>query len=126
MAKATLPAEEQTEAPAGGPVCLDDIERVGAERFGCQLAKVILVHTDGRRVAIDLPTAGQTDLSDLAERMLEKLKAVGDWVNGAALALLLDPDGDLEHQSGGFKRAAQELKKAGLISSNKSLGYRAK
>lgn len=127
MAPKTAP-ETEADAHAGGqsPVNTDAVELAGATRFGVAVEEMILKLSDGRRVRIELPTPTAADLSELAERMVDALRKVNGWVNGAALAMILDPTGDTECHSGSFKRAVSELKRAGLIRTNKQYGYRAK
>ena len=43
------------DEPDHSPIELDDIERRGAKRFGASIARVLLIHADGRRVSVDLP-----------------------------------------------------------------------
>ena len=126
MAKATLPAEEQTDAPVAGPVELLALLTSGATFAGVAVRTLRVELADGRVQRIELPEAAG-DLSDLAGRLLESLRDMpaGDWTSGAALARMVDPDGDLESHSGSFKRAMEELRKARLIEGSRK-GYRAK
>ena len=129
MAPRTTP-DLAPEADAGAgpqsPLITDTVEFVGATRFGVAVEEITLKLSDGRRVRIELPTPTAAELSELAERMLDALRKVNGWVNGAALAMILDPTGDMECHAGSFKRAVAELKRAGLVRTNKQLGYRSK
>lgn len=63
-------------------------------------------------------------LSELAADLWEKLRQVDGWINGAAWAAMVDPSLALDHTSGSFKRAVQELKDAELVQPHKQHGYR--
>lgn len=125
MAPAKVTPEREEEAAERGPSAPDllAILSTGAT-FGGVAVRVVRVElADGRVQRFELPAVVDATLSELAERMLEALLRVGDWTKGAALALLVDPSGDLEHVSGTFKRAVGELKAAGKIRSDKTQGY---
>lgn len=128
MAKATLPAEEQTDAPAVGvsPVELLALLTSGATFAGVAVRSLRVELADGRVQRLELPESGG-DLSDLASRMIDALRDMpsGDWTSGPALARMVDPDGDLESHSGSFKRAVDEMRRAKMIESGRK-GYRAK
>lgn len=80
----------------------------------------------GNTVSGSLPLVSlDPKLSDLAAGILAELRKVNGWVNGPALALMVDDSGELDPASGSFKRAVDELKASGLIESGRK-GYQAK
>ena len=79
----------------------------------------------GRFVPGTIPIPALAQLSELADQLyavLVKMVQPGEWVNGAAWAALADEN--LDHKSGSFKRAVNELKDAELIESSNQQGYR--
>lgn len=125
----TPPAEpDATAAGQSVPAEVLTLIRGGLTFNGVRVVSLRVELADGTTQRLEMPVTADAaaELSPLAGRMVEALERVGDWVNGAALAMILDPSGDLEHHTGSFKRAVAELKRAGLIRSNKALGYRAK
>lgn len=134
MAKlATPPTDDTPEAAVGAlvsPVELLAMLTSGATFGGVAVRSVRIELADGRVQRLELAEIeadGGRPLSKLADRLLDVLRDMpdGEWTSGAALARMADPSGDLEHHSGTFKRAVDDLRKARLIETGRK-GYRAK
>lgn len=66
------------------------------------------------------------DLSELAADILEVLTDAGGWLHGHEIGKRLDPREPVDHATGTFKRAVDELKAGGLIDTHNRKGYRVK
>lgn len=136
MAKATLPAEETTDAPAGGGPTPPDPHAV----YRQVTALLRWMHPGVRNIRIvgDVPDAdggGQTvrvpvpadrppdDLKGAILFHLGKLKP-GEYLPGKVLAMLIDED--LDHKSGAFTRSIRDLRDCDppKIESHQTHGYR--
>lgn len=81
------------------PLSLDDLERLGATRFGRGVRRVVLIHDDGRKVSIDLPTAfaePKTEDQLRESKIIEFINAfpAGHRVKGNTIAAELDEEYD--------------------------------
>ncbi len=74
-------------------------------------------------IPLDTPAP---DLSETAADILEVLKDAEGWLSGEEVGRRMNPTDPVDHTSGTFKRAIEELKEAKLIDSLKRKGYKAK
>lgn len=113
---------------------LESCLATGATLNGFPVAKIKVTLTDGRIQRLELPAGDRSaetaadfpsleDLPTMILRTLEKLRP-GEWMNGAAIALMIDETGNTEHSSGSFYRAVKKLKEDEKIESDKKKGYR--
>ncbi len=107
-------------APAK-PMPLDDIERYGATRFGGTLRRVVMIHDDGREVAVDLPRMSVPDSpdDDPDDDLTAKQRAIREVVIATPPGEVISND-DIAKRSGwGNTRDLQDfvrtLAKAGLL-----------
>lgn len=98
--------------PNPAPVNLDDIERLGATRFGQPVVKLCLVLKDGRKVIMETPApVASGELTDTERAILNVLKANPKPMKRATVAKAL---GRFD-VTGSFGAAFRQLDGKGLV-----------
>lgn len=108
-----------------------------ADLYRLMVERVRMVSPAATDICVTWTIAGQTKpgcipltvlpprLSETAAdimRVLSKVE-VGQFVNGAALAMMIDDENPPDHTAGGWRRAVEELKDNKLIDSHPRKGY---
>lgn len=135
MALKAPPAEEQADAPAGGPTTPD---AATVARLVADLVRLVAPSATNIRIQYDVPQGKggllpgviplpviRPRLTELAAdimAVLDKLRP-GEWMNGAALAAEIDPGSPPDHNNGTWRRAVEELKGLDLIDTHPRKGY---
>lgn len=91
------------------PVSLDNIETIGATRFGLSVTKMVVYYDDGRRASFDLPRIGE--LTPQQEKIVETLAESPSPMNRKNIALKVNKG----NVTGRFGKSVSFLLSAGKI-----------
>lgn len=101
---------------SAAPLSLDGLESTGATRFGCAVARIVLVFHDGRKVSMDLPPIEADEPEEIAmtptqQRIVQVLRSSPKPMKRLSVAKAIGRDGI----GGKFSNYVNDLVSRGVI-----------